>query len=321
MDLDHMIATGQLGPDFPLPAGAPFTFAMATAAGVRRHDLSRLYAEGLIRRPIKRVYVATEVGDSLALRTACLKLVIPEDCVVVDRHAGWLLGARMVLAPGEHLDLRPVSIFRPSGHGRLRNHIANSGERNLAPRDVMEVNGIRVTTPLRTAWDLGRVRWPDEAISGLDAIFSLDRFERAEFLDGINRFRRMRWVTTLRAVGPLADGRSESPGESVLRLRCIECQLNVVPQVEVMRGAVLLGRLDLAEKPAKLGFEYDGDEWHSTPEQLAHDRDRRHEFEQDGWLIKAFRAEAVFGRARSCEAELIQARQLARARRGLRIVN
>jgi len=117
---------------------------------------------------------------------------------------------------------------------------------------------MQVTTPLRTAWDLGRVRWTDEAISGLDALFRLRAFTREEFLAGIERFAGMRWVTTLREIGPFADGRSESPGESVLRLRCIEAGLHVEPQVEVYDGDVLLGRLDLLNEDLPLGVEYDG---------------------------------------------------------------
>src|SRR3954447_8547033 len=97
----------------------------------------------------------------------------------------------------------------------------------------MEINGMRVTTPLRTAWDLGRVRWTDEAISGLDAMFRLGAFSREEVLAGIEGFRRMRWVTTLQAIAPVGDGRSESPGESVLRLRCLECGLVMTLQLEV----------------------------------------------------------------------------------------
>ena len=68
----------------------------------------------------------------------------------------------------------------------------------------------------------------------------------------------MRWVTTLRAIAPLADGRAESPGESVLRLRCIECGLKVEPQVEVWVGGFLVARLDLASVELLLAVEYDG---------------------------------------------------------------
>lgn len=315
MNLEAMMWAGRLTSEFPLPSDRPFTRPEAAAAGVTRRHLDRLLTEGLVRRPIKGVYVGTHVADSLALRAECLRLVVPEDCVIVDRHAGWLHGAPMVLAPGEHLELRPLSLFRPAGHGRLRNDLSASGERNLRDDDVTVVRGLRVTTPLRTAWDLGRVRWTDEAISGLDAMFRLRVFGREEFLSGIERFRGMRWVTTLRAIGPLADARSESPGESVLRLRCFEANVPVVPQVEVWRDGVLVARLDLADEESRFGVEYDGAEWHSSPDQLAHDRQRREELADDGWLIRALGCQEVFGRARECDRIIRDAARLARAAR------
>ena len=287
---------------------------------VPRRVLGELVAAGLLRRPVRGVYVATELGDSLALRVACLKLVAPPDCVVVDRHAGWLLGAQMVLAPGEHLALRPLSLFRPSGSGRLRNGIARSGERWLRDTDVMEVDGVRVTTPLRTAWDLGRVRWPDEAISGLDAMHRRGAYDQREFLAGIEQFRGQRWVRTLRTVGPLADGRSESPGESVLRLRCLENHFDVRPQVIVTRGTDFIARLDLANEALLSGVEYDGAEWHSTPEQREHDRRRRREARDDGWLIEAFTKEHLFTRTGDADVRIRRLHHEALRRRGLRVV-
>lgn len=314
-----MIREAALDSSFPLPLDQPFTATMANEAGVSRHHLARLCGAGLLRSPIRRVYLPADLGDSLSLRAQCLHLVMPPDCVVVDRHAGWLLGAEMVLAPNEHLELRPLSVFRPSGHGRLRNKLADSGERNLRPDDVTEIEGLRVTTPLRTAWDLGRVRWTDEAISGLDAMFRLEAFTREEFLDGMERFKGMRWVRTLRAIGPLADGRSESPGESVLRLRCIECHLpTMVPQLTVWRDGGFVARLDLGNERLRFGAEYDGSEWHSTPEQREHDRRRRREVSEAGWLVKPFTSANVFGRLRDAEQLLRELHKDALARHGLR---
>jgi len=318
MDIDAIVHAGTLDDTFPLPPDRPFTRTAALAAGVARRSLDTLIREGVVRRPIRGAYVGTQVPDSIALRAACLRVVVPPDCVVVDRHAGWLHGAQMILAPGEHLELRPLSLFRPSGRGRLRNDLTRSGERQLRGDDVMEVDGLRVTTPLRTAWDLGRVRWTDEAITGLDAMFRLGAFTRDELLAGIERFRGTRWITTLRAIGPLADGRSESPGESVLRLRCIECGVRVEPQHEVFRDGALVARLDLADAMLQTGFEYDGAEWHSSQDQLAHDRDRRRAVEAAGWVVRAFVASDVFGRQRACEEVVRQVTRDARARRGLR---
>lgn len=320
MDIRRFLGQAFLDESFPLPLDMPFTTGQAKAQGVTGQNLTALQREGLLRRMLQGVYVATQAGDSIPLRARALRLVVPDDCVVCDRHAGWLHGATMVLRPNEHLQLMPISVFRPSGNGRLRNDISNSGERNLRPEDVVELHGLRVTTPLRTAWDLGRVRWTEPAISALDAMLRLDVFTRAELLAGIERFKRMRWITTLRAMAPLADGRSESPGESVLRLRWIECNLPTpIPQLEVFRGAQFLARLDLANPELRFGAEYDGDEWHSSPAQQEHDRGRRAEVADEGWLIRPFTSENVFGLQSNCEQLLITGAREARQRFGRRI--
>ncbi|MFT4286205.1 hypothetical protein [Nocardioides sp.] len=321
MDFLGMVYSGHVDDTFPLPQEAPFTLAMAREAGVSRWQLARLMAEGLLRSPVRGVYVSTALGDSLRLRVACLRLVVPQDCVVVDRHAGWVLGADMVLAPGEHLELRPVSIFRPSGNGRVRNGITRSGERWLREEDVVEVDGLRVTTPIRTAWDLGRVRWPEPAIAGIDQMLRLGAFTLEELLAGVEQFRGQRWVTTLRAIAPLGDGRAESPPESILRLRCVQNRLPMTPQLEVRRGGTFLARLDLGNEELMVAAEYDGVEWHSSPEQLERDRSRRTAAADDGWLIEVFVKENLFGRTADADAKLVLLRRDGLARRGLRIAS
>lgn len=288
-----------------LPLWEPFTTAMAREAGYTLHQLRWMVDQGFLWHPVKGVYVNTALSDSTGLRCEILGLVVPEDCVVVDRHAGWLLGAEMVLAPNEHLQAQPISMFRPAGMGRLRNDLADSGERTLREEDVTEVHGLRVTTPLRTAWDLGRVRHPDRAIAGMDAVARLGAFSHDELLDGVERFRGMRWVTTLRAIAPLVDGRSQSPGESVLRLRWIQTHLPTPqPQLEVWRDGVLLAILDIANEDLRYAAEYDGLEWHSSPEQKAHDLGRREEVAHENWLVDVFVGDDLFGRHANAEARL-----------------
>lgn len=289
----------------PISPLEPFTTATALDAGVSYRMLRELVGAGLLRRAVKGVYVGADVPDSPRLRADCLRLVVPPDCVVVDRHAGWLLGAEMALAPGEHLALRPLSLYRPSGAGRLRNVLCDSGERNLRPHDLTEVDGVRVTTALRTACDLGRVRHSAESISGVDAILRLRTTTRAEVVAEVERFRGMRWVTTLRAIAPLTDPRSESGPESVLRLRCHEVGLAVEPQVEIRReDRAFIGRFDLVSERLRLAIEYDGEEWHSTPKQLARDRARRSAAEEEGWRVAAYRKEHLFGPRRDVEDRL-----------------
>ena len=272
MKLTSLIGQPCLDESFPLPLDEPFTTKTAYGAGLSRWALHWLLREGFLRRPLKNVYVATQAPDTIDLRAQCLRLVVPADCVICDRHAGWLLGAEMVLRPNEHIHLEPISLFRPSDRGRLRNQLCDSGERNLIPSDITEVRGLPVTTPLRTAWDLGRVRYREQAIAGLDAMLRLGVFTREDLLAGIERFRRMRWVTTLRSIAPIADGRAESPGESVLRLRWIDCGLPTPElQIEVWRDGVLIARLDVGNEDLRFAAEYDGAEWHSSAEQREHD--------------------------------------------------
>jgi len=154
----------------------------------------------------------------------------------------------MVLAPNEHLEVLPVSMYLPTGR-RLRNPLADSGERRLRPEDITEVMGVPVTTMVRTAWDLGRVRSRERAIGALDQMLRLPGFPREEFLAGVERFRGYRWVTTLRTLAPLADGRAESPPESILRLYWIDAGLPWPTPQLICRPFLSRGRV---RRPSRL---------------------------------------------------------------------
>lgn len=311
-----------LPPGFPLPLDAPFSTATARAeAGLSVRDLGWLVDQGFVRRLIRGVYVAAPVPDSLELRCAALRLVVPSDAVVCDRHAGWLHGADMVLEPNEHIHLTPVCVFLPSPGRRLRNGLVASGERSLSVDDVVEIHGLRVTSPLRTAWDLGRTRFVERSLAAMDQMLRLGQFSKEQLVAGVPRFRGMRWVITLRATVPYVDGRAESPPESVLRLRWLQAHLpEPVPQLEVYDDlGTFLARLDIANPQLFLGAEYDGDEWHSTPDQLRHDRQRRAVVEAETpYVIKVFRKENLFGPRADAEKILRTAAVDARRRLGRR---
>ena len=303
-----------LDDSFPLPLDTPFTTRTAVAAGVSRHWLTQLHAQRLLRNPLRGVHVAAGVPDTLATRVECLRLVMHEDAVLCDRHAGWLHGAEMVLVPGEHLQLRGLTLDLPGGRGRLRNKLTDGGQRQLRPDDVMEVRGIRVTTPLRTAWDLGRTRWPEPALSGLDAMLRLGAFTSTDLVSGIERFKSMRWVTTLRTYAPLADGRAESPGESALRLRFMENGLPYEPQIAVSSGP-RRAWIDVGDRASRFGVEYQGREWHEDALSQARDRTRMDWLERSaGWTMREVWAEDVYGHERAIDRILREGIAFARAR-------
>ncbi len=303
---------------FPLSLEHPFTSVDAHNARVHSAELSLLCAEGYLRRLLKGVYVAGQVADSLALRAAALRLVVPPDAVITDRTAGWLLGAPMVLAPGDHLIVPEISVFVNRAGARLRNDLSRSGQRTLSIDDVMEVRGLQVTTPIRTACDLGRLLTRDRAFAALDSMLALGLFGNAELWEATRRYRGMRGVRQLRGFVALADGRAQSPAESVLRLRWLDLLTlpRPEPQIEVERPGRWSYWLDLGVEDLRFAVEYDGEEWHRrTAEQRKRDRRRRTWLrEERGWSIEPVTKQNVFGHHRDIESILSNGIRNARRR-------
>lgn len=307
-----------LGSEFPLPLHSPFTARQAIEAGISRWTLSGLVREGYLRRMLKGVYVTAQTQDTLLLRGEALLLVVPSHAVITDWTAVWLFTG--LLQPNDHLAVPTLSMFLPAGKGRLRNQLCDSGERTFRPEDLMTVGGLTVTTPLRTAWDMGRLAHRDRAISAMDALLRSKAFASEELVGGVERFRRRRGVVQLRALAPLADGRAESPGESVLRLRWLDLPSlpRPEPQVPILdeRG-VVVHRLDLGVRELRFSAEYDGEAFHSRPEDRERDEKRREWISRErGWLIVPVRRHNVFGATRDVDEILYAGVRQARLRLG-----
>ena len=279
-----------------------------------RDRLMRLVRQGLVRRVVKGVYVDAVCPDTLELRAAALALVTPESAVVTDRTAAWLHGVS-VLAKNDHLAVPPVTVFRLAGYTRIRTRSNIGGERSLLVRDIEVVHGVRVTTPLRTALDLGRLTRRDDAIGCLDALLATGRFSRAELLAEIPRFRGFRGVVQLRELAPLADERAESMPESVLRLRWIDAGLPA-PETQQWicdRFGEPIYRVDLGSNTVPYAAEYDGEEFHTEPAQRAHDERRRRWIHSRGQLLDVFTKGDLYGSPVAVMARLQRGHRLAAA--------
>ncbi|HEY9563560.1 MAG TPA: type IV toxin-antitoxin system AbiEi family antitoxin domain-containing protein [Nocardioides sp.] len=297
----------------PLPSDLPFTRREALAHGLTDRDLRRLVEQGLLRRPLRGVFVDARLPDTLDLRVATLTKVMPEGCFVADRTAGWLHGANMILAPNDHLTLPKVSLFHLPGN-RCRRDLASSGERDVTAHDLVEVGGLQATSPLRTALDLGRLLPRAQALAALDSLLGLGVFTDNQLLGEVERFAKQRGVRQLRFLAPLADALAASPGESGLRLLWYDGGLPKprlqIPYVEDGREVF---HLDMGLEEIRFAAEYDGEEWHSASD-AAHDRRRRTRMrEQAGWQIEEFRREDVFGHRKDADWALRSA--VAQARR------
>jgi hypothetical protein len=308
-----------LDESFPLPLDAPFGTRTANAAGVSSKALGRLVTQGLLIRMSKGVYVAAQAIDSTLLRAQALSLAVPDGVVITDQTAAWLHGVD-TQAPGDHLRIPPVSMFVPPGARALRNKLCTSGERALSAEDVMEVHGLLATTQLRTALDQGRLVHRDRAIGCLDALLRTRAFSHEELLGHVERFAKQRGVCQLRELAPLADARSESFGESTLRLRwCDQRSLpRPTPQIPIIddRGREVY-RLDLGVEELRYAMEYDGQAWHSEDDQRAHDKRRRSWIRRERrWKIDPVGHDNVYGALRDVERLLHEGVAEARRRLG-----
>lgn len=283
---------------FPLPLTEPFTTAEARAQGVNQKQLVKLVKDGFLRRPMKGVYVVAQLEDSTDLRGRIMCKVAPPGTVITDWSATWYWTG--MDRPGAHLEVPRLDAFKLRGHDRLRNGVVRSGERWLLPSDVIALDGdVRVTVPIRTAWDLGRFVPATVAIGGMDALARTGAFSVNELAAGTELFRRQRGVVQLRELAPIVDPRAESLGESAVRLRWRRCPGLPAPELQIpvcdSNGFVLYW-LDLGLEELRLGVEYDGEEWHSSDADRAHDITRRTALEDvHRYCIDVFRREHVFG--------------------------
>jgi hypothetical protein len=180
----------------------------------------------------------------------------------------------------------------------------------------MELNGVLVTTPLRTALDLGRLqRNRDLALGGMDAMLRLGVFSHDELLGAVPRFRAQRGVRQLESLAPLADGRAESLGESALRRRWLDAGLpRPQLQIPIFENGRIIFWLDMGLVEWLFAAEYDGVAWHSSPDQVAYDNARRGWLDvQRRWAIEVFRKEHVWGLRQDADLRLQAAFRRAQA--------
>ncbi len=291
--------TYDAGPSFrgvDLPP-SPFTSTDALDHGVTRWTLTQLVQSGEVRRVLTDVYADGRMRDTLELRARAARIVLPAHAVVVDRSAAWLWGVDL-RTKAELQTPPPLEIFVPPGHKRLTRPQAAGGERTLIPSDLRSVDGLQVTSPVRTALDLACGLAPYEALAALDAFARLHGITTFELLAQLPRYRGRRGVVQARRLVPLMDALAESAGESFTRLAMLDAQL---PRPTLQHWVTDAGRpvfrLDLAYPELKICVEYDGVDHHSSAQQRAADESRRGWLRERGWFVVVVTRESFAGSA------------------------
>jgi len=119
-----------------------------------------------------------------------------------------------------------------------------------------------VTTPARTAYDLGRHLPRLEALKRLDALKRATGFSNDAVFSLAGRYKGARGTRQLLELLPLVDGGAASPKETWLRLLYLDAGFpRPATQLPVFkRGWEVLRTLDMGWEELKVASEYDGDQ-------------------------------------------------------------
>jgi very-short-patch-repair endonuclease len=226
----------------------PFIGSEALAAGlVRKYDLRRTF-----RAIFPDVYLAPSVDLTLARRARAAWLWSHREGVIAGLTASGLHGAKWID------DSLPTEVIWPNARPPkgMRTY-----DYRLFADEYAEYDGMLVTTPARTAFDIGRRLRPGEAVARLDALGNAVALRVEDVIDLAARHRGARNLRRLEAALDRHDPGAESPQETWLRLLLVDNGFPR-PQTQIpVSGPHGRPRyfLDMGWEDPKIAVEYDGE--------------------------------------------------------------
>jgi very-short-patch-repair endonuclease len=250
----------------------PFIGSEALALGImNRHQLRTQN-----RLLFPNVYLAKRVPVSLDRRIAAAWLWTNREGVIAGSAAAALLGTKWIAE-----DIA-IEVIHPNNHpprGVLtRRDILLDGE-------VTAVAELMVTTPERTAFDIGRRQPCRTGVSELDALLRATALTLDQVASIARRHPRVRGLRNLEAVLGLVDPGAQSPRETYLRLLLVE---NGLPRPQTQIPVVTEGGtyyLDMGWPEYMVAVEYDGEHHRSDLRQYRKDIRRMEELWRVGWVV------------------------------------
>ncbi|MBP2453695.1 hypothetical protein [Mycolicibacterium lutetiense] len=250
----------------------PFIGSEAVEAGhLTRGQLRSRY------RPIYRdVYVPREHRICLYDRIVGAAFASP-DTVVAGVAASAIHGAKWV---DDHVPVELIAAVRRQPGLIVRRETLHEDE-------ATTVEGIRVTTPARTVFDLGRHLPRDRAVERMDALMNAYPVDLEDVALIAKRHARARGMRRLRVALSLADAGGESPPETRLRLLFIKAGLpRLTTQFVVYdESGHYIRRIDMCWEQFKVGAEYDGEQHLTSRHQYVLDVRVNRTLNRLGWHV------------------------------------
>lgn len=278
--------------------GQPFIGSEAVASG----DLAKSALRTQYRKLLRDVYVGRNVELTPEVRARAAWLWSRRRGIVAGLTASAVHGAKWVEPSA------PLEILHTN-----RNPLAGIKVRNdrIEDDEIIWLDGIPVTTPARTALDMGCWYQTDDAVARIDALISATDLKPADVEALAQRYPGRRGIRMAGIALDLADGGSQSPKETWLRLLLIRAGFpRPKTQIPVCNDfGEPFAYLDMGWEDLKVSAEYHGEHHWTDRRQQSWDIRRQEKVEGRGWInIRVVAGERPAG--------IIQRVAAARARRG-----
>jgi very-short-patch-repair endonuclease len=273
---------------------------MARAAGLTDRQLQHPAVERLSRD----TYLPRSLASDLRQRLAAVLLTAPAGAVLSHMTAAALWDIQIPLQPAND---RRVHLIVPSA-SRAESRADRRVHRLPIAEEEVTRHGSFVLTVMERTWrDLAATLQLPALLAVTDQLVargcSVEDLERQ-----LARRPAGRGSARARSVLPVADPRSESPMESVLRwtLHAAGLPAPVLQFVVRSPGGAFLGRADFAWPDRKVLVEFDGDV-HRERDVFVNDVRRQNELVAAGWTVLRFTSADVLGRPKEVIAAIRRA--------------
>jgi hypothetical protein len=223
------------------------------------------------------VYVDRDLEMTLEVRATAAWLWSHREGVIAGLSASGLHGAKWID------DRLPIELLwsnarRPRG--------VRTFDYRLAADEFVACGGLRVTTEVRTAFDIGRRGRLEAAVARLDALGNATGLAADEVRRHAARHRGARGLRQLEAALELYDASAASPKETWLRLLLIGAGFpRPQTQIPVVGESGRQYYLDMGWEDVMVAVEYDGDQHRVDRPQFVKDIQRLEDLRDLGWIV------------------------------------
>lgn len=268
---------------------AVLTHRALRGLGVTKAALAHAVRTGVLAHPHREVYVLRDqVADPIMTMARAALTAGPEGAALSHLLAGQVYRLEGLPTPS----VADLTVRHDVGHRAIKGIALHRSD----SAGLQMHRGLPLTPVARTLADVAGLVRQGELLSGVDSALRLGLLDVSELAPLAEGRSHLRNADILRWVVRMADGRSDSPLESWLRMVLVEDGVGPLElQIPVVANGVTY-RIDLGFPSCQLGVEAHGRAYHGSSEAMLNDRRRHNAIQGSGWELLYFSWEDVVDR-------------------------